>query len=271
MHLIDWKDALTEFIGFLASLLATGAIGFRLAVLNRVIEEPHFHRSAAVRAASFGLAGSIVSTAFYFSGDRHNAWQASLLIAAIVGFILVLARLGFGWWIAAIGVVFAPLTPALTGQWVRLINPVHRLAAGFWIGTLFIVVVAGLAPLLRSAVVGERRGAFAAAMINAFSPLALGSAFVLVVFGVITAWRHLKVLAALWTTPYGYALIAKLSVVLVVVALGAWNWRRQRPLLGSESAAGAIRRSASAELAAALVVLILTAILVSLPTPKLPH
>ena len=108
-------------------------------------------------------------------------------------------------------------------------------------------------------------------MINAFSPVALGSAFVLVVFGVITAWRHLKYLAALWTTPYGYALLAKLFVVLIVIALGAWNWRRQRPLLGSESAATAIRRSASAELIAAFVVLIVTAILVSVPTPELPH
>jgi len=130
------------------------------------------------------------------------------------------------------------------------------------------VVIAGLAPLLGSALNSEQRGRYAAAMINAFSPLALGSAFVLVVFGVWTACRHLKRLNALWTTPYGYALIAKLVVVAVVVALGAWNWRRQRPLLGTESAATAIRRSATAELVAALVVLILTAIVVALPTPK---
>ena len=268
--MIDWKDAATEFIEFLASFLATGAIGFRLAVLNRVIEEREFHRSAALRAATLGVIGSIVTTILYFMGDRQTTLQTVLMIAAIVGFILVIARVSAGWWIAAIGVVFAPLTPAFSGQWAKTINPVHRLAAGFWIGTLFIIVVAALGPLLRSRFAGERRGAFAAAMINAFSPLALGSAFVLVVFGVITAWRHLKYVAALWTTPYGYALIAKLFVVLIVVALGAWNWRRQRPLLGTESAATAIRRSAAVELTAALVVLILTAILVSLPTPKLP-
>jgi hypothetical protein len=56
----------------------------------------------------------------------------------------------------------------------------------------------------RYAVLGRGRtvaaGALAAEMVNAFSPLALASAAVLAVFGAITAWTHLKVLAALWTT-----------------------------------------------------------------------
>jgi putative copper export protein len=52
-----------------------------------------------------------------------------------------------------------------------------------------------------------------------------------------------------------------------VFSLGAWNWRRQRPRLGSESAATALRRSARSELAAAGLVLLATAVLVSLPTP----
>lgn len=266
--MIDWHDAGEEFIGFVAGFLATGAIGFRLAVLNRVIEERDFHRSAALRAAIFGLVGAIGVAVLYQMGRRHTAVQGSLYVAAIVGFLLVIARQWWAWWIAAIGTVFAPLAPMFAGQWTRLINPMHRLAAGFWIGTLFIVVVAGLAPLLRSALSSEQRGRYAAAMINAFSPLALGSALVLVVFGIWTACRHLKRVESLWTTPYGYALIAKLCVVAVVVALGAWNWRRQRPLLGSEDAAVGIRRSATAELVAALVVVILTAILVALPTPK---
>ena len=47
-------------------------------------------------------------------------------------------------------------------------------------------------------------------------------------FGVITAWRHLKYLSALWTTPYGYALLLKLALVAAVFSLGAWNWRRHQ-------------------------------------------
>ena len=86
-------------------------------------------------------------------------------------------------------------------------------------------------------------------------------------FGVITAWRHLKYLSALWTTPSGYALLLKLALVAAMFSLGAWNWRRQRPRLDSESAATALRRSAWSELAAAGLVLLATAVLVSLPTP----
>jgi putative copper export protein len=84
------------------------------------------------------------------------------------------------------------------------------------------------------------------------------------------SWLHLKYVAALWTTSYGYTLIAKLGVVAVVVALGAWNWRRMTPKLSAEEAAHELRRSSAAELVFAGVVLLLTAVLVSLPGPKLP-
>ena len=60
----------------------------------------------------------------------------------------------------------------------------------------------------------------------------------------------------------------KLALVAVVFVLGAWNWRRQRPALGGESAAIAIRRSSAKELAVAALVLAVTAILVSLPSPR---
>ena len=60
----------------------------------------------------------------------------------------------------------------------------------------------------------------------------------------------------------------KLCFVALVFILGAWNWRRQRPRLGSEEAAGRIRRSSIMELSVATIVLIVTSILVSLPSPR---
>ena len=86
--------------------------------------------------------------------------------------------------------------------------------------------------------------------------------------GFVAAFLAIGPLPALWTTPYGYALLAKLALVALVFGLGAWNWRRQRPRLGSESAATALRRSARAELVAAGLVLLATAVLVSIPAPK---
>jgi putative copper export protein len=107
-------------------------------------------------------------------------------------------------------------------------------------------------------------------MVHSFSPLALSAAPVLVLFGVIIAWEHLHVLSNLWSSPYGIALIVKLCLVAIVFALGAWNWKRQRPTLGGESAALAIRRSATSEVAAAAFVLAATAVLLSIPAPRAP-
>ena len=129
-------------------------------------------------------------------------------------------------------------------------------------------MAAGLSALFRHEPAYTRRGAIAADMVNGFSPLALAMGGVLVTFGLITAWRHLHRLSNLWSTPYGYAVIVKLVFVAMVFALGGWNWRRQRPTLGGEAAAVSIRRSAIAELSVAGIVLVITAIVVSLPVPR---
>jgi putative copper export protein len=114
------------------------------------------------------------------------------------------------------------------------------------------------------------RGSIAADMVNGFSPLALTCGPLLVATGVTTALLHLHPFSSLWTTPYGYALLTKLCLVALVFGLGAWNWRRQRPRLGSADAAGRIRRSSLMELSVTILVLIATSVLVSLPSPKAP-
>jgi putative copper export protein len=91
------------------------------------------------------------------------------------------------------------------------------------------------------------------------------------VTGIITSFTHLKFVAALWTTGYGVTLCLKLLVVLAVVAFGAWNWRRIGPVLETESVSGKLRRVSTAELAFGAVVLLITAVLVLLPSPNLPR
>jgi putative copper export protein len=108
-------------------------------------------------------------------------------------------------------------------------------------------------------------------MVNRFSPVALTCGPLVVLTGVITALMHLHPFASLWSTAYGYALLIKLCVVAAVFGLGAWNWRRQRRRLGSEEAAGLIRRSSVMELTVATLVLMVTAVLVSLPAPRPPQ
>jgi len=288
--LLEWSEAARELVGFIALFLSAGAIGFRyFAMRGRRIESDRpFYDDAARRAASLGLLGVLVSVMLValglpaLAGRRHTTvshllssdaatmLQVGFLLLALIGFAMASSRRAVGWPIAALGIIVGTLRAALLGKWSSLINPVHSLAAGLWLGTLFVLVVAGLSAVLVHERTRERRGAIAADMVNGFSPLALTMGAVVVLFGVITAWRHLHQLSNLWSTPYGYALIAKLVFVAFVFGLGAWNWRWQRPLLGAETTAVSIRRSSIGELSIAVMVLFITAILVSLPSPKGP-
>ncbi len=63
----------------------------------------------------------------------------------------------------------------------------------------------------------------------------------------------------------------KLAVVAAVAGLGYWNWQRVKPRLGDEVAARDLHTSARYELGMAALVLVITAVLVSLPSPKLPR
>ena len=296
--LIEWPEPVFQLIDFIGLFLASGAVGFRYTALRgKLTEGPattsdassaSIFAAASRGAAMFGIIGAAITLLRVLQGLPAQAARAKLPVGdfvtsnfpagagivlaavALVGFAVALRSPRIGWPLALIGVVVGRLRSALIGRWISLINPIHMLAAGLWIGTLFILVMVGLGLLFRNEPSAERRGRIAADMVNAFSPLALAMGGLVVLFGVITAWRHLDPFSSLWTTPYGWALLAKLVVVAVVFALGAWNWRRQRPTLGSETAARSIQRSAKGELLAAGLVLVITAVLVSLPSPKRP-
>jgi putative copper export protein len=289
--LIHWPEPITNFLTYLAVFASAGAIGFRYAVLRSpqtldvAGDAAQIHARAARGAAAIGLAGAIVgavlfaatfpelaarlhgSIGYLLVRSRPTALGTLMAVLAIVGLLLALLGRPVGWPLAAVGVILGELRAVASGRPTQLINPLHILSGALWLGTLFVLVAAGL-PAALSASDRARRGPIVATMVNRFSPLALTAGGTLVLFGVITAWRHLKRLDALWTTPYGFTLFGKLCVVAVVFALGAWNWRRQRPLLGTEPAAQTIRRSARAELSFALVVLIITSFLVALPAPR---
>lgn len=285
--LFEWRDVFFEYVGFLSSYSMLGAIGFRFGILRAPLAERY--RDSASAAARIGIVGvglgvvSLVAGLLKRAESKHQTFahafsaggatsvaQVVLLAVLLAAFVLAWRRLAIGWPIAGVaGIAFA-LRGLLGGRVAGMVNPLHVLGGSLWLGTLFALVVCGLAQMLQSSVPEAEREEAVAEMVRRFSTIALASAGLLGVTGVITSWTHLNPLAALWTTPYGYALVAKLAVVGVVAGLGAWNWRRVGPSLGSPGGALAIRRTASTELVFAAVVLFLTAILVSLPSPKLP-
>jgi putative copper export protein len=290
---LEWSEPVRQFIGFVSLFLANGAIGFRYAAVRGRLTEGDtqagpriLYETALQRAAVLGMIGVLVQVAYFIIGlprmaermhlstgqllttDPQTIARCGLLLAAVVGFGMAGMRRWTGWPIAAVGFVGAQLAVVLSGRWAGLVNPVHQLLASLWLGTLTIVVLAGMSTVLRGPT--NLRGRVVAEMVNGFSPLALTCGPLLVLTGVITAVMHLNPISSLWSTPYGYALLVKLCLVALVFALGAWNYRRQRPRLGSEEAASLIRRSSVRELSLATLVLIVTAVLVSLPSPRPP-
>jgi copper transport protein len=290
-HATPGKIAL-EYVGFLSFFGVYGALGFHFQVLKSLRRGNAINIAGSPvdradrRAAAIGFAGAVLMVVTLIAGLLERAGEKNIPVVSVISagggrqivqiicialfficFALAAQRMRITWLIAGMTAVVYAFRNLATGKWFSMVNPLHEVAASLWLGTLLVLLVAGMSTILRRTVVIEERGRLVSEMVSRFSPLALSAAALLGITGVTTAWRHLKHLNALWTTPYGFALDAKLCVVAIVVALGAWNWRRMAPQLGDEASAVAIKRSATAELSVAAVVLAITALLVSLPSP----
>jgi putative copper export protein len=100
-----------------------------------------------------------------------------------------------------------------------------------------------------------------ASLVNAFSPIALLSAALVVASGAIASWLHLESLSALWTTAYGRVLLIKLVLVAFTLTLGAYNFRTVQPQLVKEEGAARLRKSAVLELGVGALILVVTGFL----------
>lgn len=141
------------------------------------------------------------------------------------------------------------------------LHSLHLLGGGIWLGTLAAMTFAGL----RRA--GNEHAAVAR-MVSVFSPVALTGAGLVVAAGTLLGYAYIGDVAGLFGTAYGRALVVKVSLLLIAMGLGAWNWRRISPGLGGSRATRALTRSATAELLIGLLIVFVTAVLVALPAPK---
>jgi putative copper export protein len=213
---------------------------------------------------------SVAVTAHTHWGHIWIAHVALALLAA-AGFAAARARHRVGWVLAGVAALGLAVTPALSGHAaeaerlsavVVTADVLHVIAGGLWLGTLAVMALVGLTRRTNSIdAVTET--------VNAFSPLALGSAALIAVSGTVAAWSHLGALSALWTTTYGRTLIVKLLVVGLVLAAGAFNWRKLTPRLAARDPAAqpTFARAVATELTLGVLVFLVTAILVATPLP----
>ncbi|MEW5927546.1 MAG: CopD family protein, partial [Gemmatimonadota bacterium] len=110
-------------------------------------------------------------------------------------------------------------------------------------------------------------GAGTAALVRAFSPVALAGAGIAAATGVASALFHLGAPAELWGTGYGRALLVKLALLALAALAGLRNWRVVTPRLEGDADARDLRRTVALEVAAGVLVVLATAVLVALPPP----
>jgi len=275
-------------------------LGFLRRKRNPDFPESPMLASASIRAAAVGMWATIALAVvalfrlYAQSYAMHGAqqvfgggllamlgrtvwgWGWILQMAAVLTAVLAFraARRGSSaaWTLAAFAALVVAFTPALSGHAASvprltavaiLSDGLHVIGAGGWIGSLLIVVIAGIPAAMQLS--EEERGGAVAAVINAFSPTALVFAGISAATGVFAAWLHIGTVSGLWQTGYGKTLLLKLGILSLVAATGAYNWLRVRPSLGDVVSAQRIRRSATVEVAVALVVLAVTAVLVATP------
>lgn len=152
-------------------------------------------------------------------------------------------------------------------------DAVHILAGGAWVGGLGVLFSAALWPrAAHGADPDEIRDDVAIAalvprLVKAFSPVALIGAATLVLTGAAATLVHLTRPADLWQTGWGTALVIKLIFVALTAVLGAINWKRNTPQLGSRAADLTFRNTVWYELTAMLLVLLATGVLVAMELP----
>jgi copper transport protein len=158
---------------------------------------------------------------------------------------------------------------AATGAAVEsALDIAHVLAASTWAGGV-VAMVAVVMPAARTLDPLEL-----GRVVGRFSTMALVAVAVLVSTGLVQSFARLVLLQDLWETPYGLALLAKIVLLALTMALGALNLLVWGPRLRARAAIGASRRGlalgTAGETALFGGILVATALLTALVPPAQP-
>jgi copper transport protein len=208
---------------------------------------------------------SVLETRF----GRAFLWQIGL--AVVVGAVALLAsrsrRLDL---LPLLALLLLPTITAAghartSGSWALLFDVIHIAAASTWVGGLAFSVLALL-------LAGEDRWPLASRAVPRFSILAVLSVVTLITAGTLRGYQEVRAFHGLWDTTYGQLLLAKIALVLPLLALGAYNNRFAVPRLKKQIASVVEQRrflrAAGTELAIMAAIVGVTAVLVTEPPAK---
>jgi copper transport protein len=175
---------------------------------------------------------------------------------------------------ALLGLGATLLVPGLTGHAAQTsprglsitLDWLHLVAGSIWLGGLVGLVV------LWAALPSAKRVAGLAVCIPRFSNVAFISVLLLLATGTGATIVHIPILAALWQTSWGKAILVKIGLLVAAMVLGAVNLLRAKPRLeagGVEagSAARLLRATMSGEVALLVCAVFAAATLTSFAPP----
>jgi copper transport protein len=187
-------------------------------------------------------------------------------------------------WAGVVVSALMMLAPSLTGharaaateyRFTVFSDWLHLVASGFWVGGLFQLVLTMSTSV--SGLQGAQRLRVLERAIPLFTRLAIASTVVIALTGVYNSWIHVDRLSALWSTPYGEALLVKIILFVLMVALGGVSTfiihpKAKRLIEGDEGAAThehlkvdrSFYRAVRLEAALGILVLLAAAVLVFL-------
>jgi putative copper export protein len=113
-----------------------------------------------------------------------------------------------------------------------IMDGLHLLAGGLWGGGLLALTCMVLPPVSRCA---DQRRVLLADLARRFATLASMALAVVLLTGFANAWVQVGTVRALWATPYGRTLLAKLLLVGLVILLGTVNHYLYVPLLQQQA------------------------------------
>lgn len=216
-----------------------------------------------VIAAALAACGMLVGLAASSAPPPGIAWWTRMAGLALIATLPLFTHSMP--WVPLVGAVLIALSFALVGhgthepRWLMTtLVVVHVAVAGFWTGALWPLYQLAGEPSERA------RAALAAERFGRQASWAVGA---LIVAGIVLSALLLGSVSALFTTSFGWVLMAKLALVAALLALAAHNrWRLVPALSGPDegvaaTAAHRLRRSIRMEVVAFLAIALATAVL----------
>jgi copper transport protein len=278
---------------YAALLFLIGAFAFAAVLWPRAGLAPRWPRRAVIAAAATGLVcalagvglqgalgagvgldhvldrtildGSLDTRAGEAWAIRAGVWLAVLIVVATAPrrpqrWVVALAGVGVGAVALSLPLAGHAESHSPAGLLVST-DLIHLLAAGVWLGGL-LTVLALHWPRRGTVASGE-----AATATAAFSRVALPAMLVLVAAGILQGWIYLGSLTEIVSGTYAIALLSKLVLVALIVALATRGRRAVGRLADGAAPSAALRRVMRAEAAMAVLVLAATAVLVRAAPP----